>query len=110
MVKKILLSFFSCFVLLSFVKAGGLNQPLKPVLNNPMDTTGTKDSMQTAGLNKIREIKNDFKNLFIHPNPEEGIRIELLNPKAINFVEDYIKKHSRNLVDMKDWEIGRAHV
>ena len=88
---------------MSMVKAGGEQQALTPVLKNNTDTLGTKDSNLKNQSDKINELKYGFKDLFINSSLPEGISVEQLHPKAINFVEDYIKKNGRNLENMKTW-------
>lgn len=45
-----------------------------------------------------------FKDLFINDATGiAGIAGPKLNPRAVSFVEDYIKKNSKDLADMKQW-------
>ena len=107
MIKQILLSVSFGLLLISIAKAGGEQQSHKTVINNHIDTIGTKDSLPTSDSNKLIELKYGFKDLFINSSLDDGIMIEQLNPKAINFVEDYIQKHGNRLDEMKDW--GRPY-
>lgn len=107
MVKQILLSVSFGLLLISIAKAGGEQQSNKTVINNHIDTIGAKDSLPSADSNKLIELKYGFKDLFINSSLDDGIMIEQLNPKAINFVDDYIQKHGNILEEMKDW--GRPY-
>lgn len=103
MVKQFFLSIIFAIVLISQVKAGGEQQLLRTPVNFQTDTLGLKDSLLPDPSGKIEELKYGFKDLFIHSTPGNGISIEQLNPRAINFVEDYIKKQSKKMEAMKDW-------
>ncbi len=47
--------------------------------------------------------KKGFRNLFVNSKIAEGITAEQLNPQAVSFVQDYLKKHSKGLQQMKGW-------
>jgi membrane-bound lytic murein transglycosylase D len=47
--------------------------------------------------------KKGFKDLFVNTGISSGVNTTRLNPLAINFVQDYIDKHSKNLYKMKEW-------
>lgn len=47
-----------------------------------------------------------FKDLFINDATGiAGIAAPKLNPRAVSFVDDYIKKYSNDLADMKQWAL-----
>jgi membrane-bound lytic murein transglycosylase D len=58
-------------------------------------------SSDTAGFRK-NTIPNDFKGIFLSDamNTSNGSK---LNPRAINFVQDYIGKNKEDLAEMKTW-------
>jgi len=60
-----------------------------------------KDSINQAVIS-IKDPKNDFKDLFATTTLSNGVNIAQLNPLAINFVEDYIDRHSKMLEALKD--------
>ncbi len=71
------------------------------------DTAGiqTKDSFKKDTLS---DPKAGFKDIFVATETlPNGVSFEQLNPLAINFVEDYMSKHSKSMTAMKDW--GRAY-
>ena len=88
--------------LISIAKAGGVQQPIRTKIETLSDTAINKDSILPS-QNKINDLKYRFKDLFVQSTMDDGIAVEQLNPRAINFVEDYVKKHSKNLEEMKDW-------
>ena len=52
--------------------------------------------------------KQGFRDMFVTTETvSNGVNYEQLNPLAINFVEDYMAKHSKSMNAMKDW--GRAY-
>ena len=66
----------------------------------PKDTIIKKDSTVVVQLN---DLKAGFKDLFISDKNSEGLDVTTLNPRAISFVDDYIQKHKKKLIDMKGW-------
>lgn len=66
----------------------------------PKDTIIKKDSIPAAQLN---DLKAGFKDLFISDKNSVGLDVTTLNPRAISFVDDYIQKHKKKLIDMKGW-------
>jgi len=101
MIKQILLFSLFGFVFISMVNAGGERHPYQGNNIISIDTSGKKDSLLPGQT--ILDPKYGFKDLFIHSSLENGISVDQLNPKAINFVQDYITKHSKKLEAMKDW-------
>lgn len=55
----------------------------------------------------LNDPKQGFKDLFIAKTNSQGINVAQLNPRAVNFVQDYMQKHGKNLERMKDW--GRPY-
>jgi membrane-bound lytic murein transglycosylase D len=51
--------------------------------------------------------KTGFKDLFVKTEMENEFVDAQLNPRAINFVQDYIVKHKKGLDKLKDW--GRPY-
>ena len=67
------------------------------------------DSIRTdsAKTDTISDPKDGFKNLFITNTAAKGLSGARLNPMAISFVQDYVRKFSESLNKMKGW--GRPH-
>jgi membrane-bound lytic murein transglycosylase D len=103
MVKQVLLSVIFVLVILSLIAAGSRQSGVLPVFNLFPDAGAGNDTLPPEQSENTAALKYGFKDLFIHSYPEEGIRVEHLNPKAIQFVDDYIKKHSKHLEAMKGW-------
>jgi len=51
--------------------------------------------------------KAGFKDLFVGKPEEEGLSQVQLNPRAISFVDDYMRKHRKGLENLKGW--GRPY-
>jgi membrane-bound lytic murein transglycosylase D len=51
--------------------------------------------------------KAGFKDLFVSKPEEEGLNQVQLNPRAVSFVDDYMRKNKNNLEKMKGW--GRPY-
>lgn len=49
------------------------------------------------------DLKKGFKNLFVESKLADGVSGERLNPQAITFVQDYMRKNATGLKRMKDW-------
>ena len=54
----------------------------------------------TPGVN---DLKKGFRSLFVTSTLSDGVSSERLNPQAITFVQDYMKKNASGLKRMKDW-------
>ena len=54
----------------------------------------------------LNDPKQGFKDLFVNEN-QNGLNISKLNPKAINFVQNYVNSQSSRLNRMKSW--GRPY-
>lgn len=95
--------FFSLIglVSISMKKAGGERQSSSSQIIYYMDIEGNKDSVLPGESNQL-DLKYGFKDLFVHSSMN-GITVDHLNPRAINFVQDYIIKHGKKLESMKDW-------
>ncbi len=102
MVKRILLFLYFAIASTSFIKAGEYEQHQQKAgiggSEGITDTTGLKDSAALV----VNDPKKDFKDLFEDAG-STGISTARLNPKALNFVQDYIETHTDNLTKMKDW-------
>jgi len=55
----------------------------------------------------VNDLKKGFKNLFTENEEEGNINRASLNPKAISFVEDYVRKQRKKMEDLKSW--GRPY-
>jgi membrane-bound lytic murein transglycosylase D len=64
------------------------------------DSIIKKDSVVAVQLN---DLKAGFRDLFISDKSSDGLDVTTLNPRAISFVDDYIQKHKKKLIDMKGW-------
>ena len=96
--------FFGLFgiIIISMVNAGGERYHFQPGSFSLIDTPGKKDSTVPTNAVVLDE-KYGFKDLFIHSTLQNGISVDQLNPRAINFVQDYISRHGKKLEDMKGW-------
>jgi membrane-bound lytic murein transglycosylase D len=85
-------------LLLSTAKAGKQQQSFKQktVIT---DILPKKDSLPQA----LTDPKQGFQNLFVTSTLTDGINIEQMNPLAISFVQDYMDKFGKSLVNMKSW-------
>jgi membrane-bound lytic murein transglycosylase D len=70
------------------------------------DTVRNKDSTKKNTLIS-KDPKYGFKDLFVANTIKNGFSTAQLNPKAIDFVQDYMEKNGKNLQKMKDW--GRPY-
>jgi membrane-bound lytic murein transglycosylase D len=66
----------------------------------------TTDSV-IAPVDSINDLKKGFKNLFLLADDKDEFNSVQLNPRAINFVQDYMAKHKKGLEKMKGW--GRPY-
>jgi membrane-bound lytic murein transglycosylase D len=96
MMKKLLL--LTLFPLAGFLYSfAGKVQAGQSVFIIPFKDSIIKDAM-------LADPKDGFKNLF--EQSDNGIDVKL-NPKAISFVQDYVKKEGSDLNKMKNW--GRPY-
>jgi membrane-bound lytic murein transglycosylase D len=51
----------------------------------------------------VNDRKTGFKDLFVTPTLANGVSAAQLNPRAISFVEEYIKKYGKGIEKMKGW-------
>lgn len=81
-----------------------------------VDTMDTNDVVQTDSVILDEKLKQEiarlnpkagFKDLFIPTALSNGMTVEQLNPMAISFVDDYVAKMGKTMIDMKDW--GRPY-
>ena len=89
------------FFLVQVARAAGIQPDMssQAVLS---DTTVNKDSLQQDGTSK-NDPKKDFKNLFTTAVFGDGVTGAKLNPMAISFVQNYIKKNKTGFENMKGW-------
>ena len=80
------------------------------VLLMAMQSTAQQSRMKTDSLAAhdsvpaFNDPKKGFENLFIAPNTNNNdIRMDQLNPLAISFVQDYISRFGKTMMDMKSW-------
>jgi membrane-bound lytic murein transglycosylase D len=96
--KKLLL-----FGFLAFICAFVARSQQKKFPSISTDTLIRTDSFPKQLPLTFNDPKKDFKDLFVNTGTSSGVNTARLNPLAINFVQDYIDKHSKNLYKMKDW-------
>ena len=100
MMKKLLLFAFlfsNCFAFKA--KAAGIPSQGAHKLQVPLEDSTIKEAL-------LNDPKQGFKDLFITEN-QNGLNISKLNPKAINFVQNYVSSQSGRLNKMKSW--GRPY-
>ena len=88
------------FFLVQVARAAGI-QPDMSSQEVLSDTTVNKDSLQ-QDITK-NDPKKDFKNLFTTAVFGDGVTGAKLNPMAISFVQNYIKKNKTGFENMKGW-------
>lgn len=76
--------------------------PAQSTKNKTADTTRTADTSSLQRPELKEDPKLGFKDLFTEEN-STGINTRHLNPKAISFVEDYIRKQGKKMEEMKGW-------
>jgi membrane-bound lytic murein transglycosylase D len=68
----------------------------------PADTTVHKDStIKEPAL--ASDPKEGFKDLFVSNTIQNGFNDAQLNPRAVSFVDDYMKRFGKRLEKMKSW-------
>ncbi len=68
--------------------------------NQPADST-------IAPVVIANDPKTGFRSLYVSKPEEEGLSQVQLNPRAITFVDDYMKRHRKGLENLKGW--GRPY-
>jgi membrane-bound lytic murein transglycosylase D len=58
-------------------------------------------------LISTNDLKSGFKDLFTASSRQTGISSPQLNPRALNFVQDYMERQGKKLTEMKGW--GRPY-
>ena len=93
--RYILLPVVAFFAFLTVVEA----RKLQDFQQGPYvrDTTVLKDTSQAP------DPKSGFRSLFVHSDLGTGISADKLNPMAVSFVQDYLRKHGKSLTEMKEW-------
>ena len=102
MLKRLGVFCFLALIFSSFSKA-------EPGINyQPVSDTADIQTKDSPKKDTLLDPKVEFRNLIATPEPpiSNGVDLELLNPLAISFVEDYIRKHTRSMTAMKDWGRG----
>jgi membrane-bound lytic murein transglycosylase D len=66
----------------------------------PQGDQATNDSTKKE---QTADPKQAFKDLFETGSSGENVNVTTLNPKAVSFVQDYMKDESERLNKMKDW-------
>lgn len=99
--KQILFLSISGFLLVQVSRATGMEQGFvsRQVFN---DTTIKKDAAGSNGFSS-GDVNKNFKNLITNAMSGDGVNGARLNPMAINFVENYIRKNKKGFDSMKDW-------
>lgn len=103
MMKQLFFSGVFFITIMSLIAAGNKNDRVMNRFSNAAAYLPATDTLPVQQTDVSGIEKYGFNNLFILSYPEEGIRVEHLNPKAISFVEDYMKKHRKQLEAMKGW-------
>jgi len=85
---------------------GKADSLVNPLQKNQAGDSGKSLSSPDNAMS-VTDLKKGFKDLFTGTREIAGIRTAQLNPRAISFVEDYIKKHKQYLDFLKDW--GRPY-
>ena len=88
---------FMGFTMVQVTKATGIHE--KRELNRIADTTITKDS----AIIPQADIKGGFTSLFTTAVMGDGMNGAKLNPMAVTFVQNYIKKNKTGFMSMKQW-------
>ena len=82
------------------IQSRGAASPEKPRQAVVSEQVANSDS--TIKDVQLSDPKDAFKNLFETEN-SNGINITKLNPKAVNFVQDYVEENTDRLNRMKGW-------
>ncbi len=95
-----------CFVALLFSSYSRAEAGLD---HRPVSDTADIQTKDSPKKDTLLDPKAGFRHMIATPEPlfSNGVDLELLNPLAISFVEDYMSKHTRSMTAMKDW--GRAY-
>lgn len=89
------------FALLLSISAFGQKEGNRP------DMAPKADTSALVVPEKINDPKAGFQNLFNDADPTTGIDSRHLNPQAVSFVEDYIRKQGKKMEEIKGW--GRPY-
>lgn len=91
-------TFLLVLLALGLVSASGFAQGTAKPLEKDLVTS---DSLPEE--TPINDPKKGFKDLFTEEASVDGISVQHLNPRAISFVEDYIKKQGKKMEEIKKW-------
>ncbi|OPZ16168.1 MAG: Membrane-bound lytic murein transglycosylase D precursor [Bacteroidetes bacterium ADurb.BinA245] len=83
------------FLLMTYNAAAQINTTVADT--TILETETVKDSLP------LNDLKSGFKNLFQTAMLGDGINPGKLNPMAVSFVQDYIKKNEKGFKEMKKW-------
>ena len=90
-------SFLTCIGCIQFLFA----QETVVDRSGPIGSVQNKDSVIKAV--PVNDLKSGFKDLFVHVASADGIDVTTLNPRAISFVQDYMDRNRKKMMDMKGW-------
>ena len=71
------------------------------------DTSRINDTSIAVNQSVVSDPKVGFRNLYIQGASAADLDKAQLNPRAISFVQDYMSKHTEDLVKLKGW--GRPY-
>ena len=101
--KKSTWFYISCSMLLSASLRAQSEDPVLMLKDKSSPLHSIPDSLSGSGVEKpIADPKQGFKDLFTEETTG-GISTKHLNPKAISFVQDYIKKQGKKMEEIKGW-------
>jgi membrane-bound lytic murein transglycosylase D len=86
------------FTMVQVSKATGI-YPAGP-LKAGSDTTIVKDSSNAIA---VTDPKSEFTNLFSTAIEGDGVNGARLNPQAVSFVKEYVRKNEKGFLKMKEW-------
>ena len=88
------------------IRYGGESLSAKSAsVSNPIitDTGGRERDSLTKAIPFVADPKQGFKDLFVGSSAAGALNTSQLNPRAINFVQDYMETHQKGLEKMKGW-------
>ncbi|MBS1654275.1 MAG: lytic transglycosylase domain-containing protein [Bacteroidetes bacterium] len=75
-------------------------------IQNSFTISSQRDTLISDTLKNrppANDLKAGFKDLFVTPVLANGVSAAQLNPMAISFVQDYMKKYGKGIEKMKGW-------
>jgi len=100
MCRRLLLLSFICMGCLSLLHA---DDGLKGKKTKSLSKITAVSHIADTAIFKKKVLKDDFSGLFLTDAMENTSNGSRLNPRAINFVQDYIGSNKEDLDDMKTW-------